>query len=479
MVNLNRESVTVTGWIASIATSRRACGIQGLGLAARREGLTLTLEDERGSAVAEAIAGGDGRARFDVKTAKLNVPGQGELVVRFAGTATLAKASASQPVVTAEVRLALAPDRARRRGRGIPHRRRGHNRARPRRRRRGGDPPPGPAHRSVLAGGQSARAPSTPATRASPSPSPPAARAPSPSSSATSPPRRGYRAGPTLQNRRPPRGPRHLQAAPPRAHGARRRRVGPRRLEARAQGPRAAGRRPSSRPAVGAPGVALPSAPRCPRRAGAAWSATRTRARRRRRHTGNNRPLVRGRRRGARAWSPTERAFTLEAQHRSDARRRRRPVSQQPRAGASSAEHPRRRAGHPASRLARNRLVRWARRQGAPFDGSPEPTPGHVRRVASAETPWKSRRGPVRSRPPPTALIPSVKISSAACALPSLAPCADEPYCARVSHLSSVVRATHVDVHERHWCPSRGPRLENPSWNRSTSSVMGSSSSGP
>jgi len=29
------------------------------------------------------------------------------------------------------------------------------------------------------------------------------------------------------------------------------------------------------------------------------------------------------------------------------------------------------------------RLVRWARRQGAPFDGPPEPTPGHVRRVAS------------------------------------------------------------------------------------------------
>jgi hypothetical protein len=30
-----------------------------------------------------------------------------------------------------------------------------------------------------------------------------------------------------------------------------------------------------------------------------------------------------------------------------------------------------------------DRLVRWARRQGAPFDGPPEPTPGHVRRAAS------------------------------------------------------------------------------------------------
>jgi hypothetical protein len=29
------------------------------------------------------------------------------------------------------------------------------------------------------------------------------------------------------------------------------------------------------------------------------------------------------------------------------------------------------------------RLVRWARRAGAPYDGPPEPTPGHVRRVAN------------------------------------------------------------------------------------------------
>ena len=29
-----------------------------------------------------------------------------------------------------------------------------------------------------------------------------------------------------------------------------------------------------------------------------------------------------------------------------------------------------------------DRLVRWARRQGPPYDGPPEPTPGHVRRVA-------------------------------------------------------------------------------------------------
>jgi hypothetical protein len=28
------------------------------------------------------------------------------------------------------------------------------------------------------------------------------------------------------------------------------------------------------------------------------------------------------------------------------------------------------------------RLVKWARQRGAPFDGSPEPTPGHVRRAA-------------------------------------------------------------------------------------------------
>ncbi|MGD0528844.1 MAG: hypothetical protein ABSE49_27145, partial [Polyangiaceae bacterium] len=32
-----------------------------------------------------------------------------------------------------------------------------------------------------------------------------------------------------------------------------------------------------------------------------------------------------------------------------------------------------------------NQLVAWARRRGRPFDGKPEPTPGHVRRAAAAE----------------------------------------------------------------------------------------------
>jgi hypothetical protein len=32
-----------------------------------------------------------------------------------------------------------------------------------------------------------------------------------------------------------------------------------------------------------------------------------------------------------------------------------------------------------------DRLVAWARRRGRPFDGRPEPTPGHVRRAAAAE----------------------------------------------------------------------------------------------
>jgi hypothetical protein len=109
VIDLDRESVTVTGTVRVDRNEQGRTPAAGLALAARREGLTLTLEDERGGAVAEAQTGGDGRARFDLKTTKLDVPGPGELTIRFAGSATLAKGSASQPIVRrADVHLALA-----------------------------------------------------------------------------------------------------------------------------------------------------------------------------------------------------------------------------------------------------------------------------------------------------------------------------------------------------------------------------------
>ncbi len=85
----------------------------------------------------------------------------------------------------------------------------------------------------------------------------------------------------------------------------------------------------------------------------------------------------------ARAVSDEHGAFTLDGAHRGDAR-----------LVVSADAH----AAHeqplpPPSVLAvalvtrrralLERLVKWARQRGAPFDGAPEPTPGHVRRAAS------------------------------------------------------------------------------------------------
>jgi hypothetical protein len=102
MIDLDRESVPVA---ASLRVERTDAPLEG---AAKREGLTVVLEDERGTKIAEAITGGDGRARFDVKTTALDVPGHGELRLRFDGALGLAKATAVLPIVRhAEVRLAL------------------------------------------------------------------------------------------------------------------------------------------------------------------------------------------------------------------------------------------------------------------------------------------------------------------------------------------------------------------------------------
>lgn len=105
VIDLDRPSVTVTAWLRF---ERREAGrLPAAG--ARREGLPLTLEDERGERIAEALTAGDGRARFDVKTLALAGPGAGVLSARFDGKPELAKAVTSQPVLRyAEVRLALA-----------------------------------------------------------------------------------------------------------------------------------------------------------------------------------------------------------------------------------------------------------------------------------------------------------------------------------------------------------------------------------
>ena len=105
-IDLERESLAVT---AALRIDRSDPGRLSAAAALQREGLAVVLEDERGTKLGEAVTGGDGRARFEVKASSLDGPGQGELRARFDGSATLAKASASQSVLRrAQVTLALS-----------------------------------------------------------------------------------------------------------------------------------------------------------------------------------------------------------------------------------------------------------------------------------------------------------------------------------------------------------------------------------
>lgn len=101
-IDLDRETVPVSG-------SLRIGKTDAAGEPPKREGLTVVLEDERGNALAETKTGGDGRARFELPTRSLGDPGLGELRLRFAGNDVLAKAMTAQPVVRqAEAKLSLA-----------------------------------------------------------------------------------------------------------------------------------------------------------------------------------------------------------------------------------------------------------------------------------------------------------------------------------------------------------------------------------
>lgn len=107
-IDLDRDTVPVSG-------SLRIGKVDVVGDPPKREGLVVLLEDERGAALAETKTGGDGRARFEIPTKLLGDPGTGELRLRFAGNDQLAKVSAAQPIVRqAEARLTIdsAPEGA-------------------------------------------------------------------------------------------------------------------------------------------------------------------------------------------------------------------------------------------------------------------------------------------------------------------------------------------------------------------------------
>lgn len=99
-IDLERESVNV---VVSLKIDRAdADRLAALG-AMRREGLAVSLEDERGGELAKATTGGDGRARFELKAKDLASPGNGELRARFAGDGPLAPSTISVPVMRSAV----------------------------------------------------------------------------------------------------------------------------------------------------------------------------------------------------------------------------------------------------------------------------------------------------------------------------------------------------------------------------------------
>jgi len=107
-IDLDRESVTVT---ATVRIDRDDALRQIPAGAPRRDGLEVELTDERGASLGKAPTGGDGRVRFEVSTKLLAGPGNGELIASFAGDKQLG-ASKTTAFVTrsATVHLSAATD---------------------------------------------------------------------------------------------------------------------------------------------------------------------------------------------------------------------------------------------------------------------------------------------------------------------------------------------------------------------------------
>jgi hypothetical protein len=383
-IDLDKDSVTIT---ASLRIDRSDASRPGSPPPARREGVALTLEDEHAQHLAEAATGGDGRARFEVKTATFAGPGAGEVIARFAGKPGIAKASIAQPIVRrADVHLALthpieradaddgfAIDVDVTTGRGavdggvvevIRSLAAGRTSA-PTAGESVGAGEVAHGHAHVVVSFASGGASTVPILLRYVSSAP------------------WYRAGPALQTEVSLAGPgilKEILVA----------------LVVLAAGAWVVGGWRRAPKAPVAPGEeilpALPSGKAGvqvlgPSRVGNGWSGVVSDA-----HEGT--PIV-----GARlaiiapsfqgdgviaeVLTDERGMFTLDAAHRSDARL----VVESPLHSAYEQALPPPSALGVAlvtrRRALLDRLVRWARRQGAPYDGTPEPTPGHVRRVAA------------------------------------------------------------------------------------------------
>lgn len=104
VLDLDRDTVTITAQlhVARDALARFPAD------AIKREGQLLTLEDERGKKLAEGTTGGDGRVKFEIATSLFDGPGEGALTTKFAGAPPLAKAIATAEILRrADATIAL------------------------------------------------------------------------------------------------------------------------------------------------------------------------------------------------------------------------------------------------------------------------------------------------------------------------------------------------------------------------------------
>lgn len=104
-LDLDKETHTVS---VSLRISRSDAA-RLLVASTKQEGLTLNLVDERGAVVAKATTRGDGKARFDLASSALDGPGDGELRAEFAGDGQLAPAKASVAITRVATATVLVP----------------------------------------------------------------------------------------------------------------------------------------------------------------------------------------------------------------------------------------------------------------------------------------------------------------------------------------------------------------------------------
>lgn len=104
-IDLDRDETTVS---VSLKLDRLDAEKLATGGPIKREGLVISFADETGAEIGTATTAGDGRARFTLPPGKMGPPGNGELRAKFAGNRELAPA-ATTIFVTRTAAVTLQP----------------------------------------------------------------------------------------------------------------------------------------------------------------------------------------------------------------------------------------------------------------------------------------------------------------------------------------------------------------------------------